>query len=317
MHLHYKTIYNMNLISINRIVILLLLVGIILYGRLSFIDFSIAEATENLENNGNVTDNVTENLTIQDLIDAAEPGATIYITNGTYHENIVINKSISLIGENRESTIINGLGGDHAISIIANMVKISNFTIKGSTGRSNGGIGLNDVYRCNISNCNLSYNNDGIYLLNSSYNFITNNIFSNNRANGIQLYTSSYNEITDNTILHNKRNGIELYHFSNENIIEQNSIFNNDHRGIDAYSSSQNFISNNYISNFIGGIQLYNSANNNLMKNSFTNNGISISGVSPYYYFQNISSDNVNNGKPIYYHLRACPSNRFSQPFSA
>jgi pectin methylesterase-like acyl-CoA thioesterase len=33
---------------------------------------------------------------IQDAINAASPGDTIYINNGTYYENIVVNRSVSL-----------------------------------------------------------------------------------------------------------------------------------------------------------------------------------------------------------------------------
>ena len=45
--------------------------------------------------------------TIQEAIDAPETqnGHTVFVEEGTYYENVVINKSLSLIGENRETTI--------------------------------------------------------------------------------------------------------------------------------------------------------------------------------------------------------------------
>src|SRR4030042_7035615 len=44
--------------------------------------------------------------TIQEAINAADDGDTVFVRNGTYYEHIVINKTISLIGENPEDTII-------------------------------------------------------------------------------------------------------------------------------------------------------------------------------------------------------------------
>ena len=55
---------------------------------------------------------------IQDAIDNAADGDTIYVFNGTYNENIVIDKTIYLIGENRDSTIINGAGDKIAVHFI-------------------------------------------------------------------------------------------------------------------------------------------------------------------------------------------------------
>jgi len=47
--------------------------------------------------------------TIQDAIDAANESDTIYVYSGTYNENIVIEKSLNLTGEDRDSTIITGV----------------------------------------------------------------------------------------------------------------------------------------------------------------------------------------------------------------
>ena len=48
---------------------------------------------------------------IQDAINNANAGDTIYIKTGTYVENPVVNKSVSLIGENRDRTIIDVTAG--------------------------------------------------------------------------------------------------------------------------------------------------------------------------------------------------------------
>jgi hypothetical protein len=43
---------------------------------------------------------------IQAAIDASKTGDTIFVSNGVYNEQVIINKSISLIGESRDSVLI-------------------------------------------------------------------------------------------------------------------------------------------------------------------------------------------------------------------
>ncbi|MCD6573584.1 MAG: hypothetical protein J7K95_05780 [Thermoplasmata archaeon] len=45
---------------------------------------------------------------IQDAINDASNGDTIFVYSGIYYENVVINKSINLFGEAKETTIIDG-----------------------------------------------------------------------------------------------------------------------------------------------------------------------------------------------------------------
>ena len=54
-----------------------------------------------------VTDNTSRGY-IQELIDNANPGDSLFIPIGVYHENIIINKKINLLGENKDLTIIDG-----------------------------------------------------------------------------------------------------------------------------------------------------------------------------------------------------------------
>ena len=66
--------------------------------------------------------------TIQSAINAANPGDTIFVYNGIYQETIVVNIPVTLIGEDRNTTILkfSGLGGS-GMTIISNWVNVSGF----------------------------------------------------------------------------------------------------------------------------------------------------------------------------------------------
>jgi hypothetical protein len=70
--------------------------------------------------------------TIQAAINAASNGDTIFVRSGTYNENIVVNKMVTLIGENSNNTIINN-GNDYAYAVVniqSGNVTVENFTIQ-------------------------------------------------------------------------------------------------------------------------------------------------------------------------------------------
>lgn len=55
--------------------------------------------------------------TISAAVAAAAPGDTIQVSHGTYKEDVIIPKSLSLIGENQENTIIDATGKANGINI--------------------------------------------------------------------------------------------------------------------------------------------------------------------------------------------------------
>ena len=73
--------------------------------------------------------------TIQAAINAATTGDEIIIAQGTYYENLVIDKEIKLIGENKNTTCINGTLSDDVILVLADEVTVSGFTISKGGGQ--------------------------------------------------------------------------------------------------------------------------------------------------------------------------------------
>ena len=213
--------------------------------------------------------------TIQDAIDNAKTGDIIYVGNGTYHENLVIDKSIILIGENKTNTIIDGRLAGNVIKINSNNVEIQNFTIQNS-GIYFPNSGINITSRYNIIKFNIIKNNlYGIILYDSSNNTIQNNIIKENKNCGIYLSNSSANFISNNTVKDHNFNGVGIYDQSNYNVLKNNIFFNNGYCGVNIKISSMNEIILNNVSNNYIGIHIP-SDENNIDENYYSNNNVDI-----------------------------------------
>ena len=166
-------------------------------------------------------------------MDAASDGDTIEVRSGTYHENVVVNKRLTLSGDDKNTTLIDCGGSGDVVQITADNCVITGFMVQNS-GVYYAGIRVssdeNNLYSnivCNtydgitlsssdhnvLTDNNASCNGDGIRLVGSSYDVLTNNIANNNEWDGILLRDSSnYNSIAGNTAeLNNKYNEYGIY----------------------------------------------------------------------------------------------------------
>ena len=147
--------------------------------------------------------------TIQAAIDDSDTSDShiIEVEDGTYNENVDVNKRLTIRSENGSaSTIVNAEdSNDHVFEVTANYVNISGFTVKDATGSGSAGIYLGSgVNHCNISNNKASNNYNGIYLSSSSNNNITCNWVHNNTQAGFYLTVGSTgNNISLNNIMSN------------------------------------------------------------------------------------------------------------------
>lgn len=216
---------------------------------------------------------------IQDAVNDSWNSDTVFVYNGIYYEyNISIDKSISLIGEDRETTIIYGVNTSSVVIIESNLTKIAGFTI--TNGWS--GIHIKPGFSfISISNSIITYNQYGIggsvilgrkilklYVIAGNYINISDNIISNNTY-GAHLCLQ--NSIFSNNICVDNEEGIGLEYAVNStfsyNIISRNSI------GMMSATPSCkcDIIQNNFSENNFTGL-LLDGTNNNIIKNNFINN---------------------------------------------
>ncbi|MBS3802319.1 MAG: right-handed parallel beta-helix repeat-containing protein, partial [Candidatus Thermoplasmatota archaeon] len=188
--------------------------------------------------------------TIQDAINASSDGDTIRIWDGTYTENVIVNKSVTI--EANSSVVLDGQGNN------GTKITVSNVTIQ----------------NLSIINCNNSMNTAGVYIYNSSNtlnNVTLDNITVNNSTGGVFGIDMTANITQCNfscnhtvfgmylmnsnicNISHNEINNTMLAMYldnSSHNTIYENNICNNTHGGIYSYNSTSNNICNNTFWNF-------------------------------------------------------------------
>ena len=115
--------------------------------------------------------------TIQKGIDTASDGDTVLVATGTYIENINFNgKNIAVIGEDRETTIIDGYQNGPVVTFnqsYYSSTKLSGFTIKNGYNSDGGGIFIWEDANPTISDLiikeNTAQNGGGIYSRGGGY----------------------------------------------------------------------------------------------------------------------------------------------------
>lgn len=235
--------------------------------------------------------------TIQEAINAATLGDTIYVHNGTYHENVVVNKTVSLVGEDKSTTIIDGSNSSTVVYISANDVYVSGFTIRYSgLDFDDNGIRLDSSSNIVISGNVITNNTWGIWLEQASNNAISENIIANSSDSGIYLGASNNSVVNGNTITNNAYGmwlersstnnairdnivtwnwmGISLANTSDRNSVYENTITKND-EGIHLFSNFSSIYENNIANNWAGIFSLK-SEGNIIYRNNFINNTIQV-----------------------------------------
>ena len=216
---------------------------------------------------------------IQDAIDNASDGDTVFVYDdlSPYYGMLIIDKSIDLIGEDRNSTIIDGKGTWNVINITANDVTITNFTIRNSKYNSffptYFGILFYECKNFTVINNIFSATQIGIGAIRGNNGLINGNIINGPyNSEGIKLDGTSDTKICNNYITKHEWEGILLSAASKypENItIIENSLITN-FQGI--YIATKNsIVQSNYLYNNKDGITIsgyHNKAINNTVKNT-------------------------------------------------
>jgi len=205
--------------------------------------------------------------TIQAAVNAAGVGDTVLVASGTYHEHLIINKSLTLKGNSSDTTLIDGGGENQAIlSIAASNVEVSGFTIQNGSQSAEypyGGIQIMHNVSVTIRNNIIRTNYLGIFLSISNSCDIINNMIVGNYAFGIKVSESSYNRFVDNIIKGNPvgiwltSSGSQSNRFYHNNFINNTSqvnvFFSPGNTWDNGYPSGGNYWSDHTVADLYSG----------------------------------------------------------------
>jgi len=194
--------------------------------------------------------------TIQAALDAPQTldGHTIFVEEGVYYEHVVVNKSLRLIGEDQNNTVIDGEhNGTHqegaVVLIQADNILLSNFTLLKGGCCGAAGVYVENCENVTVTNNNIMWNNAfGIKVENASRITLSYNNVGRNAAYAIQLANSSHNLILGNHIKNQSNMGISIRYSHNNSIVE-NEISNSTVGTAFEYSDDNLFSHNNLFDN--------------------------------------------------------------------
>lgn len=190
---------------------------------------------------------------IQDAVDTSNTGDIIEVYSGTYTENIIVDKQLTLNGIPYELDS----GNDTGMPIVHRGAERQIFTLTADG--------------CNFSGFDLrddGFTLDGILVLSDNNKIFNNTVRSNF---GIHLYESSNNRVYDN-YLRDCNVGILIAYGSNDNRIYKNIMADNSYGIKLFYYSVNNLIyENNIESSYSVGISEWISNNNTIFENEIHN----------------------------------------------
>lgn len=199
------------------------------------------------------------------------PSEIIYVFNGTYHEHLLINKSVKIIGENVEETIIDGDGEGTVVRIVGDLCSLSGFSVvNGGNKTGDSGISIEGSMTFISRNVVRDNGRNGVSITGSTFMpFLFSNEISNNHY-GLYLQNTGFFVVIACNVFKDNECGVYLLDSDSQTIF-YNEILSAE-TCIYLKNSDGNTIFANNISNGMLGIYLENSEENIIGVNNFFNN---------------------------------------------
>lgn len=244
---------------------------------------------------------------IQVAVDEANPGDIIRVASGTYFENVIITKPLSLIGEDPDNTVVTS-NKFVVVKVKADNVEIRGFTVRNGTygifllycsgtllrnnvmtgNKWNFGIWgdspshfAHDIDSSNLVNGKPIYfwlnqhdqrvpKDAGYVALVNCTNVTVEDVILTSNERGVLLVGTKYSLIENVTMLGNDK-GIAL-HTSNNNTVRMNNLISINWQAIYCMSSHNNTFTGNTVRDAAYGILTQNSDGNTIYHNNFIDN---------------------------------------------
>ncbi|MEM4704556.1 MAG: S8 family serine peptidase [Candidatus Bathyarchaeia archaeon] len=213
--------------------------------------------------------------TIQEAIDVAVEGLTVYVRNGTYNENLYVNKPLTLAGESKESVIVRGTDAlrGAVVYVLTNNVNITGFTFRRSGAQQPyyAGVLLDWVSNVSVYGNIFTENMAGVFLWECSNCYIFNNNFTKNYDYAVAIHNSTFCTVSENLLIDNKAGF--WFNYSRDCYAVNNFGKDND-AGFELVGSTDCLVTGNEFTNNLYGANITLSTGNKIFHNSFVSNTI-------------------------------------------
>jgi len=208
--------------------------------------------------------------TLQNLIDVASQGDTVYLPAGVYYEYLHVNKPLTIIGA---PTTINGNGSGACLQTVMPFffngsrygrgfnVTVQNVVVQNAQD----GFCLELCSNCVIENCTIQNTHFGIEMADARNNTIAKNRFFNN---SLAIHYYGEGNIFRGNVFQNNDEGVNME--SSYDMFEQN-LFVDNNIGIyvACYSHHNTFYGNTFINSTRTNMQIWLSHSNLIYYNNF------------------------------------------------
>ncbi|NOX44410.1 MAG: hypothetical protein GXO72_01550, partial [Caldiserica bacterium] len=231
---------------------------------------------------------------LQDAIALAPPGATILVKAGTYTEDLIILKSVNLLGEGADRVVLRpALGPTVNIWPVEKVeVRIAGFKIMGQeqsgveitgnahvvlkdveiTGSQTAGIYINGPASAVLEDSKVYHNYVGVSAAGSAHVEIRDSAVYKNEFNGIEVADSAQVEISAAQIFLNKTSGITATD-STQVLLKKSFVYGHGAHGVEVIDSARVIGEDNRIySNLFAGLRAEDTAHVVLRGNGFFSN---------------------------------------------
>ncbi len=184
--------------------------------------------------------NVSQGLgydTIQQGVSHATSGDTIEVCPGEYHENVPVDKKLTIRSRDgyTHTTVIAADSHKDVFELVVPNITLEGFTIQGGK--------------------------DGVDLSRADNSQLRSNYIKHNASDGVGIHSSDQVIVSGNKIAFNGKDGVYLF-FADNCMVHDNTIFGNRDDGVELALSSRNYIANFVSGNSGAGIELEGSHHN-------------------------------------------------------
>ena len=215
--------------------------------------------------------------TIQAAVDGAYSGDTIIVKDGTYNENVEVDKPLTIQSENGNvnALVLAANPADNVFSVTAANVTINGFTVYGANAFGKAGIMLTNIDNCTVSNNRCGYevgkeNYYGVVFSQTTNCTANNNVCSANYHTGM-IVDADDSQVSENECELNTFSGISVS--GQRNRIENNTCTCSEHGcGIKLLGSNSIVKGNDCSENSFQGIYCLGIENYTICYNSCKSN---------------------------------------------